>query len=175
MFRIAVTGKPGIGKTTFCLRIYNALKDKMDICGFITLEVREKGRRIGFKLKDLKTGEEDWLAKVSYPSEFRVGRYGVVAESIDRFAKKIDSYSAELVIIDEVGPMELKSLSFVKSVEKLIESKSCLFSIHLKSQHPLLRRIRKDFEVFMLNESNRDWLVDKIVRRIIDASAGARG
>jgi nucleoside-triphosphatase len=163
MLRIAITGRPGIGKTTFCLKVYDALKDKMDVCGFITLEVREKGKRIGFKLRDLRSGEEAWLAKVGHAG-IAVGKYGVVIESIDRFAEKLEC-NAELIIIDEVGPMELKSQKFVKSVERLLEGDvSCFFSIHLKSQHSLLRRIRREFEVFMLNEFNRDGLVDKIVR-----------
>jgi nucleoside-triphosphatase len=170
MLRIAVTGRPGIGKTTFCKRVYDTLKDTINVSGFITLEVREKGVRIGFKLKDLNTGEESWLAKVNHQSPFRVGKYGVLVESIDRFAERIESYkNADLVVIDEVGPMELKSPKFIESIEKLLESDvSCLFSIHLKSQHPILRRIRSEFEVITLNESNRDMLVDEVVRRFLN-------
>ncbi len=170
MLRIAVTGRPGIGKTTFCRRVYEALKNEINVSGFITLEVREGGTRIGFKLKDLSTGEEGWLAKVGHQSPVRVGKYGVLVESIDRFAEKVESYkNADLVIIDEAGPMELKSPKFVESMEKLLESDvPCLFSIHLKSQHPLLRRIRSEFEVITLNESNRDVLVDEIVRRFLN-------
>jgi len=60
--RLAVTGRPGVGKTTLCMKVYNALKDEMVVKGFITREVREKGVRVGFKLVDLASGEESWLA-----------------------------------------------------------------------------------------------------------------
>ncbi len=164
--RIAVTGRPGVGKTTLCLKVYEALKDKLNIRGFITKEVREKGVRIGFKLIDLKSGEEAWLAKVGYSSPFKVGKYGVIVESIDRFAEKIEGYAdADLIILDEIGPMELKSRKFVEAVESILDRDNLLFTIHLKSQHPLLKRIRSEFEVITLTEENRDAIAEEIVRR----------
>ncbi len=164
--RIAVTGRPGVGKTTLCLKVYEALKDKLRIGGFVTKEVREKGVRIGFKLIDLESGEEAWLAKVGHRSPFKVGKYGVILESIDRFAGKIGGYAdADLVLLDEIGPMELKSRRFVEAVERLLGRDNLLFTIHLKSQHPLLKRIRSEFEVITLTEENRDAVAEEIVRR----------
>ncbi len=165
--KIAVTGRPGIGKTTLCLKVYDALKDKLEIEGFVTREVREKGVRIGFKLIDLKSGEEAWLAKVGYKSPFKVGKYGVILESIDRFAERIEGYSnADLIILDEIGPMELKSRKFVEAVEGILDRDDLLFTIHLKSHHPLLKRIRSEFEVITLSEENRNAVADEIVRRL---------
>jgi len=166
--KIAVTGRPGIGKTTLCLKVYESLKDKLNVKGFITKEVRDKGVRIGFKLVDLSSGEEAWLAKVGHRSKFKVGKYGVLVESIDRFADKIESYvDADLIILDEIGPMELKSQKFVKAVEKLLNRDNLLFSIHLKSQHSLLRRIRSEFEVIILTEDNRNRIAEEIVEMVI--------
>ena len=166
--KIAVTGRPGIGKTTLCLKVYKALKDKLNVKGFITKEVRDRGVRIGFKLIDLSSGEEAWLAKVGHKSKFKVGKYGVLVESIDRFAEKIESYAdADLVILDEIGPMELKSQRFVDAVEKLLNRDDLLFSIHLKAQHPLLKRIRSEFEVIVLTEDNRNKVAEEIVEMII--------
>ena len=164
--KIAVTGRPGIGKTTLCLKVYDALKDKLDIEGFVTREVRERGVRVGFKLIDLKSGEEAWLAKVGYRSPFKVGKYGVILESIDRFAERIEGYAnADLIILDEIGPMELKSRKFVEAVEGILDRDNLLFTIHLKSQHPLLKRIRSEFEVITLSEENRNAVAEEIVRR----------
>ncbi len=164
--KIAVTGRPGIGKTTLCLKVYDALKDNLEIEGFVTREVRERGVRIGFKLIDLKSGEEAWLAKVGYRSPFKVGKYGVILESIDRFAERIEGYAnADLIILDEIGPMELKSRKFVEAVEGILDRDNLLFTIHLKSQHPLLKRIRSEFEVITLSEENRNAVAEEIVRR----------
>lgn len=187
MQRVAVTGRPGIGKTTFCLKVFDILKwstkhadwDKSNvegkgrnICGFVTREVRDstgkggRGNRIGFMLENLKTGEKGWLARVDKKGSgrsVRVGKYVVLTDSIDIFSKELDCGSSDLVIIDEIGPMELKSKVFINKVENLLSSDiSCLFSIHLKSNHSLLRRIREKFDVYLINEENRNSLVKEV-------------
>ncbi len=165
--KIAVTGRPGIGKTTLCMKVYNALGD---VEGFVTLEVRERGRRIGFKLHDLRSGEELWLAKVGegYP---KVGKYVVFLNSIDRFAEKLNSYGGKLVIVDEVGPMELKSEKFIRAMEELIESpKNLLVTVHYKSKHPLVERIKREFDLYVIDERNRDMVAEEIIGRFRDDS-----
>ncbi|MFW6185587.1 MAG: NTPase [Halobacteriota archaeon] len=166
MLRLAVTGRPGIGKTTFCLNMFNSLKDKADICGFITQEVREKEKRVGFKLKDLTTGEEAWLAKVDSDSSVRVGKYGVMVDAVSQFSGGLDCSNSELCIIDEIGPMELKSKQFVQLIEHLLSTDiSCIFTVHQKSRHKLVETVKKECEVITLDESNRDSVVDEVVGR----------
>lgn len=166
--KVAITGKPGIGKTAACLKIYEALKDKINIEGFITFEVREKGKRVGFKIRELNTQKEVWLAKVG-DGKIRVGKYVVFVDAVDEISKSIANYDADLVIIDEIGPMELKSKKFIEAVELLInKNKNLLFSIHLKSNHPLLQKIRKSFDVFVLDERNRDTIPIEISRMFED-------
>ncbi len=160
--KIAVTGRPGIGKTTLCMKVFKALND---VEGFVTLEVRERGRRIGFKLYDLRSGEELWLAKVGegYP---KVGKYVVFLNSIDRFAERLNSCRGKLVIVDEVGPMELKSEKFIRAMEELIESpKNLLVTVHYKSRHPLVERIKREFDLYVIDERNRDMVAEEIIRR----------
>ncbi|MCQ4153435.1 MAG: NTPase [Archaeoglobi archaeon] len=160
--RIAVTGRPGIGKTTLCLRVYDALKDKIDIKGFITKEERVKGIRTGFKLVDLSTGREAMLARVG-KGKTMVGKYEVLVEEFERFLEELD-LSGKLVIIDEVGPMELKSQKFVSLVQKILDNEDLLFTVHYKANHPLADKIRREFRLYILDESNRERVKDEIVR-----------
>ncbi|MFO7968134.1 MAG: NTPase [Archaeoglobaceae archaeon] len=169
MLRLAVTGRPGIGKTTFCLNVFNSLKDRTGICGFITEEVREEGKRVGFKLKDLNTGEQAWLAKVVSDSPVKVGKYGVMVDAVDKFSRELDCQRSQLCIVDEIGPMELKSKQFIQLIEHLLSTNmSYIFTVHLKSKHQLLERVKKECEVITLDESNRDSLVDEVVERFYD-------
>ena len=41
--RIFISGMPGVGKTTLCRKIYENLKNKIKIVGFLTLE--KKGEK----------------------------------------------------------------------------------------------------------------------------------
>ncbi len=169
MLRLAVTGRPGIGKTTFCLNVFNSLKGKTGICGFITQEVREKGKRVGFKLKNLHTGEQAWLAKVGSDSPVKVGKYGVMVDAVDRFSQGLDCQSSQLCIVDEIGPMELKSKQFIQLIEDLLSTNmSCIFTVHQKSKHQLVETVRKECEVVTLDESNRDSMVDEVAERFYD-------
>ena len=159
--KLALTGRPGIGKTTACLKIYENLKDEIEISGFVTKEVRERGRRVGFKLVNLKSGEESWLAKVG-EGNVKVGKYAVFVENLDEFLDTI-SLSADVIILDEVGPMELKSRKFVNFVEKITKRDGVILTIHYKSRHPLLEKIRSTFDVVVLTEANRDRVVEEVV------------
>ena len=164
--RVAITGRPGIGKTTACLKIHSMLKDKHVIKGFITKEMREKGVRTGFIIKELHTGFSQILAKKEdgFP---RVGKYRVFPESLERISKRIDEYGdADLIIIDEIGPMEFKSGVFVNSIIRLIDyRKDLIFTVHQRSSHPLAVRIRREFDLITLTEKNRDRVVMDLVRR----------
>ncbi len=154
--RIAITGKPGSGKTTLCEKIFSELKGTAS--GIITKEVRERGRRVGFVFHDLNDGEEIWLAHKDNPSPIRVGKYGVFVENIEKISEKLYRYmDADVLIVDEVGPMELKSSSFIRVMGKVLErNRSTIVTIHLRSKHPLLEKIRREFRVFFIDEGNRD-------------------
>ncbi|MEM2727379.1 MAG: NTPase [Archaeoglobaceae archaeon] len=160
--RIAITGRPGIGKTTLCLKVYNALKDNYRIKGFITLEEREKGIRTGFRLIDLSGKLEAKLARVG-KGTIMVGKYEVLLEEFENFLESLD-LSGDLVVIDEVGPMELKSSKFVSIVQELISRENLLFTVHYKANHWLVEKIKKEFRLFTIDESNRDRVAEEIVK-----------
>jgi len=161
--RIAVTGRPGIGKTTLCLKVYEKLKEKRTICGFITKEVRRERVRVGFIMIDLKTGEEAWLARVG-SGKAKVGKYAVFIENIDRFSEKLEDCRSDLIIIDEIGPMELKSRKFVETVNDLLNyCNNILVTVHYKSRHWLVEKIKREFKLYVIDEKNRNDVVEEIV------------
>jgi len=160
--RIAVTGRPGIGKTTLCLKVYDGLKEKLRISGFVTKEVREGFRRVGFKLIDLSGGREVWLARVG-EGKVKVGEYAVFVDNLENFLRSVDMY-CDLLIIDEVGPMELKSRKFVDFMVDAMEMENVLVTIHYRSKHWLIERIRRTFKVYTIDERSRDVVAREIVR-----------
>ena len=84
LHKILLTGSPGCGKTTAVMKIVHAL-NKAKIAGFYTEEIREAGRRKGFRWHRLD-GRTGVLAHVDIKSPHRVGKYGVDIESFDRQA-----------------------------------------------------------------------------------------
>ncbi|WP_054856172.1 50S ribosome-binding GTPase [Vulcanisaeta sp. JCM 16161] len=79
MLRVLITGPPGVGKTTLIKRVVDHARSVgVSVYGFITTEVREGGSRVGFKIVDVSSGREAWLAHVSlFKGGPMVGKYNV--------------------------------------------------------------------------------------------------
>ncbi len=166
MLRIAVTGSPGVGKSTVVAKVAEKLTSQsgFKIGGIQTTEIRREGYREGFSIRDLATGKTGTLSHIKGRGP-RFGKYHVNLEDLGRIGVKAlrNALSCDLVVIDEIGPMELISESFIAAVEEILESdKSVLAVLHHSSRHPLAQRIRKEFEILTVDKKNRDELPEKI-------------
>jgi nucleoside-triphosphatase len=119
---LLVAGRPGVGKTTVIRKVADALP-RESLAGFYTEEVREHGRRRGFRAVTFD-GWTRIIADVDHPGPARVGRYGVDVAAIDALVERSLSASADdaLFLIDEVGKMECHSASFVAAMRRLLSS-----------------------------------------------------
>jgi nucleoside-triphosphatase len=171
---IFVTGRPGIGKTTILLRVVGALKIKgYWIGGMISREVREHGSRVGFEIFDISTKRKGWLAHVNQPIPPRVGKYGVNLEDLEKIGVKAILHAienADVVVVDEIGPMELYSTPFKKAIVQAFESSKPLFgTIHHNARDPLIHAIktREDAEIVGATYENRKEIHKEILDKIL--------
>ncbi|ABL78405.1 NTPase [Thermofilum pendens] len=169
-----LTGRPGIGKTTCVVKTAELLVSRgVKVGGMVTHEVREGGSRVGFKVRDLLTGREGFLAKVGAGAGPRVGKYVVHVEELEAVgvgAILRAVSEAQVVVIDEIGPMELYSPSFLPAVLKALDSdKPVLATIHEReSSSGRLRGIleRGDVKLYTVTLQNRDLLPPQLAREI---------
>ena len=167
--RVLITARPGAGKTTLFRRLADLLREEgTPVAGFTTEEMREKGRRVGFAIESLD-GERATLAHVELPGPPRVSRYGVDLEAFERVAlPALRAPRGGVVLIDELGKMELASESFREAVEALVESRAALAATVQVARHPFtdaLKR-RRDVELIRLTAANRDELPRELARRL---------
>ena len=66
---LVVSGPPGAGKTTLCIRVAAQLGAR--IGGLVSPARMEGGRKTGILVRDLASGEERLLAQVEWPREGR--------------------------------------------------------------------------------------------------------
>lgn len=174
--RVLLTGRPGCGKTTVVRRVVERVGAER--CGgFYTEEVREGGRRIGFDVVPLG-GRRVPLARLGAAGP-RVGRYGVELERFEDSAlsalEAATTGSGRIIILDEIGKMELLSQRFRSVVASLMsrDATQPVLGTILSSRHPAVEplRHRPDIQIIAVTLSNRDGLPDRLsdlYRRILD-------
>ncbi len=168
-----MTGPPGIGKSTVLSKVVLNLRSRgLIVGGCVTSEVRVSGRRVGFRLRDLLTDEEGELASDTGRLGPRVGKYRVNLEGVSAVGGKsllTAARKADLIVIDEVGPMELTSPDFRRSLEGCIASgKPILAIIHERMNDPLIEELRSLalVEPIEVSLTNRDSLANEVTRKI---------
>jgi nucleoside-triphosphatase len=162
--KIGLTGKPRVGKSTIIKEVIGRLKaEGIAVGGMLTADMHEGGRRVGFSIEDIRTGETGILAHVQLHRHGpKVGKYTVNLTDLDAIgAHSITSAllqsEPQILIIDEIGPMELKSTRFLDAVENALSSdKQLIVTVHQRSAHDLVRRIKSAFEILEVTEANRD-------------------
>jgi len=119
-----LTGKPHIGKSTVIQKIVELAASSSG--GFYTREVHANGQRTGFEIITLG-GQSALLATKNpntiFTNQIYFGSYKIDLNVVDRVVvpallEAVDS--KKLVIIDEIGPMEIFSENFCNAVLNII-------------------------------------------------------
>jgi len=163
--KLLLTGSPGVGKTTLVKKVLESLGE--EALGFYTQEIREKGARRGFRL--ITTwGEEGILAHEGLGSPFRVSRYGVTLDFLERVIGVIQRKwrPGRILVVDEIGKMELFSRVFRDWVEEVAPDPKVPFlaTIALRSRDPLVLKLKRELPLWEVTLANRDTLPQEITR-----------
>jgi len=154
----------------------NGLKDRgYEIGGMISREVREGGIRVGFEIMDFSTEQRGWLAHINQPTGPKISKYRVNLTDLDAIGVSsiLDAIrNADIIIVDEIGPMELFSPAFRDAVAQALESnKPVLGTIHFGLRDSLINNIKKreDAEILEVTYENRETLHNLIIEKVVQS------
>lgn len=155
---LLVTGRPGCGKTTLIESVIRKFGNEAG--GFFTREIRDHGVRKGFTLRTLE-GRTGTLAHVEIAGRVRVGKYGVNVEALESLAVPAIRGAVQqkkIVVIDEIGRMEIASEEFRRAVLDALASDAIVLAAIQQHPNPFADAIkaRPDACVFHLAPENRD-------------------
>jgi nucleoside-triphosphatase len=126
---------------------------------------------VGFKIITLQ-GKEAVLAPVDFKTRQRVGKYGLDLSGLETIgvqALRTAMRTGKLVVIDEIGPMELRSRVFRDVVNEAFDSREAsgilaTITARLFPFTDALKR-RRDVTVIEVRANNRKQLVAELSDR----------
>lgn len=162
---ILLAGRPGVGKTTIIKRVVDMLGGQAG--GFYTEEIRQGGRRLGFKIVTLD-GEEGVLAHMDVKGPPRVSKYGVKVRDLEEVGVAALERAIEgrrYVVIDEIGKMELYSQGFRRAVIEALESEKVVLGTVMAGPHLWVNNLksRPQVTVLTVTEGNREGMAQRIM------------
>eukprot|EP00878_Enallax_costatus_P006810 GHUV01007138.1.p2 GENE.GHUV01007138.1~~GHUV01007138.1.p2 ORF type:complete len:207 (+),score=74.77 GHUV01007138.1:776-1396(+) len=191
---VFVTGPPGVGKSTLIQRVLEQLQLQAaphgsggsssrahpgsigSPTGFYTEEVRAGGERVGFDVVTM-AGQRGPLARAGTVARGAptVGKYVVDVSSFEALALPalLPAAAIRLVVIDEVGKMELFSTKFYPAVQALLDDPRLLVfgSVPVPRCGRTIPQVeavttRPDISNITVSRDNRDQLPSTICRQI---------
>ena len=163
---ILITGPIRSGKSTVLRGVIEKFDKKV---GFVTEEVIKEGKRAGFEMKT-SFGDKKVLAHIDLKTSFRVARYFVDINNLEKVVKDILSFSdSSLLYLDEIGQMQLYSNRFKALVTKFLDSSNvCIATISAVFDDNFINEIKKREDVILVKVSpeNREEKIE-FVKKLI--------
>ncbi|MCX6320442.1 MAG: hypothetical protein NTX93_01360 [Bacteroidia bacterium] len=124
---VIITGDIHQGKTTFTQKIItDLLEQKIRIAGFLSIGINENGKRIGFNLVDIESSRQIELCSDKKDEKrLKFGQYYFNNAAILRGMEILNNDNLsdkQLIIIDEIGPLELNGQGWSGAIENITRS-----------------------------------------------------
>ncbi len=142
------------------------------IGGFYTEHIMSGRMRKGFMIRTFD-GQDRMLAAVGLKSPHQLGKYGVDLNALENVgvpALKLGLMSKDLIVIDEIGSMEMMSERFRMTLLECLTSATPILATIRVAAQPFADQVKKfaDTQTILLTKSNYS-AVKQQVRKWIDA------
>mgnify|MGYP000108934804 FL=1 len=174
---IFITGPPGSGKSTLLMGIVRELEARnIRVRGIVCPEVRRGRSRWGFRVVVYPDGVEEVLASVDIRSGPRVSKYRVNVNGFEKVGvvaleDSLRNPDVRVILIDEIGKMELFSRRFRDVVVRILDSDKVVLGVLGRVRDPLVSSIRRRRDTLIVELSYGMSDEDRVLvkERILDS------
>lgn len=165
-----LTGQINQGKTQFTSKLVEKLqKSGLLISGLITLGNANDKSRNAYNFQNILTVEQTKLCSTEPdPEKPRYGRFYFEQTGIEKGCTIILGALTDppdLLVIDELGPMEINNRGWAPAIEKIVEAKACaqFWVVRERLVKPMMRKWNVgDIIVFDLGSDDHEFISDTI-------------
>ncbi len=163
---IIVTGATGIGKTSVCRKLIELARNRGYTCGgILTYKALDKS----IIIEDIQSGDKETLAGINnlyHDHGPRTAKYSFNPKGIDFGIQAIDKgTSAAILVVDEIGHLELRAEGFTKVLELIKADKvtNCILVIRSELLSTFLPQLPTTPFVFKTTVNSRNQLPQEII------------
>jgi nucleoside-triphosphatase THEP1 len=133
---LLVTGPVGAGKTTALARLVQEWRTSgRDVRGILAHRVMKGGRTVGYDLEVIGEKERSVLARKKGTGVERIGPFVFFDEALALGRQALrNTVSAEIVVVDEIGPLELRGGGWAREVEELLRESEAVVILVVRKQ-----------------------------------------
>lgn len=147
---IIISGKKHEGKTTFTRQVLEELKQEgYKTGGFLAPGYFENNRRSAFDLLDVESGKKKSLCSIHFDEGQAAGPFRFKDSGIEFGEKLLSPKSVldkQILVIDEIGPLELKGEGWYRSLAKLLDEPG--ITLILVVRNNLVEQVKKEFKIY---------------------------
>ncbi len=157
-----VTGSIRGGKTTFVRKLIELLRSyNIKVGGILSERVMDGSKTIGYDLVNIDTGQKvDFLRQNGECGDGTIGRFTICLKGLEEGKKILSSgmrHENNLVIIDEVGLLEIQNKGWSDGIYNLLEKSSNHLLITVRDSYVDQVKNKwnlKEAIIFNINETN---------------------
>ena len=157
-----LTGTVRSGKSIFLKQLVRHLKQaSVNVNGYLSVAVHEDNKKIGYDLLVIKTGKSFPFLRLRGDEAWeRIGPYFFVASSLKKAEAIIHSRpDSDVLIIDEIGPLELKGKGLWPALKKKLDRSPARLLIVVRKNilHDVVKRINEidqEVRIFDIQDKN---------------------
>ena len=166
-----LTGRPGVGKSTLLAKVVTriAQDQNLRISGFLTHDIKNmNGERVGFETETIDKKKKGQLAVKQSDGSYKLNHNTLNEVVLPTILNGLEN--TDIMVIDEIGPIQLQDPEFQKAIDLLLEKRSIsILGVLALEGHPYLSKIRNHYRTGLIDvsEFNRKSLVELLTSEFL--------